>query len=311
MKQRVGSVSIAVTARSWTQRFAFVLLILLSFGIMLVGKADTMVVSRARTLLIDLIAPVMDAASRPIASAKEAASTVQELIALKQENTRLADENKTLLEWQSIGRELQSQNAALRDLLKFTPDPRASYVTAPVIADASSSYVRSLIVLAGQSDGVVKGQAAISGAGLVGRVLEVGRRASRVLLLTDISARVPVVIERTRDQAVLAGNNSDNPELQYLPRDVDIKVGDRIVTSGVYRDLRRRRQLSGRPAGRRSGAGRRPYPGAALCAARPDGIHPAGRLQPARHPDAGPSASTPRRPRMGPSPGLGKLPRAQ
>jgi rod shape-determining protein MreC len=207
--------------------------VLLSFGVMLVGKADTVVVSRARMLLIDLIAPVMDAASRPIASAKEAAGTVQELVALKQENARLAEENQTLLEWQSIGRELQSQNAALRDLLKFTPDPRASYVTAPVIADASSSYVRSLIVLAGQNDGVVKGQAAITGAGLVGRVLEVGKRASRVLLLTDISARVPVVIERTRDQAVLSGNNSDNPELQYLPRDVDIKVGDRIVTSGV------------------------------------------------------------------------------
>ena len=90
MKQRVGSVSIAVAARSWTQRFAFVLLVLLSFGIMLVGKADTVVVSRARTLLIDLIAPVMDAASRPIASAKEAASSVQELVALKQENARLA-----------------------------------------------------------------------------------------------------------------------------------------------------------------------------------------------------------------------------
>jgi rod shape-determining protein MreC len=200
---------------------------------MLVGKADTVVVSRARTLLIDLIAPVMDAASRPIASAKEAANSVQELIALKQENARLAEENQTLLEWQSIGRELQSQNAALRDLLKFTPDPRSSYIAAPVIADTSSSYVRSLIVLAGEGDGVIKGQAAITGAGLVGRVLEVGRRASRVLLLTDISARVPVVIERTRDQAVLAGNNSDNPELQYLPRDVDIKVGDRIVTSGV------------------------------------------------------------------------------
>jgi len=233
VKQRVGSVSVTVAARNWTQRFAFVLLITLAFGIMLVGKADTVVVSRARTLLIDLIAPVMDAASRPIASAKQAANTVQELVALQQENARLADENKTLLEWQSIGRELQSQNAALRDLLKFTPDPRASYIAAPVIADTSSSYVRSLIVLAGQNDGVVKGQAAITGAGLVGRVLEVGRRASRVLLLTDISARVPVIIERTRDQAVLAGNNSDNPELQYLPRDVDIKVGDRIVSSGV------------------------------------------------------------------------------
>ncbi|HVM84293.1 MAG TPA: rod shape-determining protein MreC [Candidatus Binatia bacterium] len=233
MKQRVGSVSIAVAARHWTQRFAFVLLVTFAFGVMLVGKADTVVISRARTLLIDLIAPVMDAASRPIASARDAADQVQELISLKEENARLAHENQTLLEWQTVGRELQSQNASLRDLLRFTPDPRATYVTAPVIADTSSSYVRSLIVLAGESDGVVKGQAAITGVGLVGRVLEVGKRASRVLLLTDISARVPVIIERTRDQAVLAGNNSDNPELRYLPRDVDIKAGDRIVTSGI------------------------------------------------------------------------------
>ncbi|HVO00767.1 MAG TPA: rod shape-determining protein MreC [Candidatus Cybelea sp.] len=233
MKQRVGSVSLAVAARTWTQKFAFVLLVMTAFGMMLVGKADTLVVSRARTLLIDLVAPIMDAASRPIASARDAADQVQQLIQLKQENERLVHENQTLLEWQTIGRELQSQNAALRDMLKFTPDARATYVTAPVIADTSSGYVRSLIVLAGAQDGVVKGQAAITGAGLVGRVLEVGRRASRVLLLTDFSARVPVVVERTRDQAVLAGNNSDNPELRYLPRDVDIKAGDRIVTSGV------------------------------------------------------------------------------
>ena len=233
MKQRVGSVSIAVAARQWTQRFAFVLLVAMAFGAMLIGKADTVVVSRVRTLVMDMIAPVMDAASRPIASAKDVANQVQELIQLKQENARLQHENQTLLEWQTVGRELESQNAALRELLKFTPDPRATYVTAPVIADTSSSYVRSLIVLAGQSDGVVKGQAAITGAGLAGRVLEVGQRASRVLLLTDISARVPVIIERTRDQAVLAGNNSDHPELKYLPRDVDIKVGDRIVTSGI------------------------------------------------------------------------------
>lgn len=233
MKQRVGSVSLAVAARTWTQKFAFVLLTALAFGIMLIGKADTVVVSRARTVVIDMLAPVMHAASRPIASAKDVANQVQDLVALKDENARLQSENHTLLEWQTVGRELQSQNTALRDLLKFTPDPRATYVTAPVIADTSSSYVRSLIVLAGSGDGVVKGQAAITGAGLAGRVLEVGQRASRILLLTDISARVPVIVERTRDQAVLSGNNSENPELQYLPRDVDIKVGDRIVTSGV------------------------------------------------------------------------------
>jgi rod shape-determining protein MreC len=224
---------LAVAARNWTQKFAFVLLTAIAFGIMLIGKADTVVISRARTVVIDMLAPVMNAASRPIASAKDVADQVQELMALKEENARLQHENQTLLEWQTVGRDLQSQNAALRELLKFTPDPRATYVTAPVIADTSSSYVRSLIVLAGAGDGVVKGQAAITGAGLAGRVLEVGQRASRVLLLTDISARIPVVIERTRDQAVLAGNNSENPELRYLPRDVDIKVGDRVVSSGI------------------------------------------------------------------------------
>ena len=65
-----------------------------------------------------------------------------------------------------------------------------------------------------------------------GRVLEVGERSARILLITDINARVPVVAERSRDQAVLAGRNSDLPELFYLSRASDIKIGDRIVTSG-------------------------------------------------------------------------------
>jgi rod shape-determining protein MreC len=89
-----------------------------------------------------------------------------------------------------------------------------------------------LIVLGGSRAGVAKGQAAVTGAGLAGRVLEVGERSARILLITDINARVPVVAERSRDQAVLAGRNSDLPEILYLSRDSDVKVGDRLVTSG-------------------------------------------------------------------------------
>jgi rod shape-determining protein MreC len=90
-----------------------------------------------------------------------------------------------------------------------------------------------VIALAGRDDGVVKGQAAMAGNGLVGRVQDVGDRVSRVMLLTDINSRLPILIERTRDQAVLAGNNSDLPDINYLPRDADIKIGDHVVTSGV------------------------------------------------------------------------------
>ncbi len=233
MRQRVGTIGVATQPRSWTHRFTFVLLVAAAFGFMLIGKADTIVIAKARATLIDAIAPLMEAVARPIGTARAIATDVQEYFSLKAENATLLKQNESLLEWKKAARELQAQNASLRELLHLAPDPKATYVTAPVIADASSSFVRSIIVMAGAKDRVVKGQAAMTGAGLAGRVLEVGERASRVLLLTDINARAPVLIERTRDQAVLAGNNSDFPELRYLPRDVDIKVGDRIVTSGI------------------------------------------------------------------------------
>lgn len=232
MNKRTGAIGTATIARSWTHRFTFALLIACAFGLMLIGKPDSVLVSQARMMAIDLAAPVINAISRPIDAARETAGDVRDYLALKAENESLRLQNEALVEWQRVARELQAENANLRNLLEFQPGPRATFITAPVVADTSSSFVRSLIVLAGSDAGVAKGQAAITGAGLAGRVLEVGGRSARILLLTDINARVPVVAERSRDQAVLAGRNSELPELLYLPRDSDLKVGDRLVTSG-------------------------------------------------------------------------------
>jgi rod shape-determining protein MreC len=127
---------------------------------------------------------------------------------------------------------LAAENAGLRELSNFSAAPAAGQITARVIADSSNAFVRSLLVLAGEPDGVVKGQAAVTGQGLVGRVTAVGERASRVLLVTDINSRIPVRIDRTRERAVLAGNNSSSPALIYLPPETGVQVGDRIVTSG-------------------------------------------------------------------------------
>ncbi|MBI2254344.1 MAG: rod shape-determining protein MreC [Proteobacteria bacterium] len=232
MNKRMGSIGAAAATRSWTHRFTFVLLVAFAFGLMLIGKPDSIIVSRLRMAVMDVTAPLINAVSRPIDAARETASDVQDYFALKAENEALKRQNDTLMEWQRVARELQAENASLRELLNFQMGPKVSFVTASVVADASSSFVRSLIVLGGTKAGVAKGQAAMTGAGLAGRVLEVGERSARILLITDINARVPVVAERSRDQAVLAGRNSDMPELLYLSRDNDVKVGDRIVTSG-------------------------------------------------------------------------------
>jgi rod shape-determining protein MreC len=79
---------------------------------------------------------------------------------------------------------------------------------------------------------VARGQAALTAEGLVGRVSEIGSRAARILLITDLNSRVPVVVDGTRQRAILAGDNSARPSLRYVDAGGTMRIGDRIVTSG-------------------------------------------------------------------------------
>ena len=151
---------------------------------------------------------------------------------LRGENERLRRENEVLLKWQQAALRLDAENRSLRSLLDYVPEPAARFVTARVVADPGGAFVRTLVVTAGRRDGVQRGQAAIAGQGLIGRVVEVGEWSSRVLLITDLNARIPVVVEPSRHRAILGGDNRDQPELLYMPADVPVTVGDRVSTSG-------------------------------------------------------------------------------
>jgi rod shape-determining protein MreC len=233
VKQRSSAIGATSSLKVWFQRFSFVLLTIAAFGVLLIGKADTVMLTSLRIWIADKVGPILHVVSAPVETARETASDVQSYFSLKQQVEVLTRENQALRDWEQQARTLKAENESLRALLNVAPSPRVSFISAPVIADASSGFVRGVIALAGRQQGVVKGQAAMVGNGMVGRVQDVGERVSRIMLLTDINSRLPVLIERTRDQAVLAGNNSDQPDVNYLPRDADIKVGDHVVTSGI------------------------------------------------------------------------------
>jgi len=170
---------------------------------------------------------------QPIEASRRMAQTVGELVALRAENVRLREQNERLLEWQSAARQLALENASLRQVLNAeVEDQRPTAVTARVVADAGGPFVQTVLVNAGSDQGVAKGMAAVNERGLAGRVIEVGRRSARVLLLTDFNSRVPVMVEPSRDQAILAGDNSREPGLVFLPLNPRLSVGDRVVTSG-------------------------------------------------------------------------------
>jgi rod shape-determining protein MreC len=218
--------------RATLQRATAPLLIALSIAVIMIGKADQSIFASLRTTLSDDAAPVLDLLSRPLGLAAAAVDNVRGVIMLYQDNLRLQRDNTRLLQWQQVAQKLSEDNNQLRALLKVVPDGAVSYTTARVIADAGGGFVRSVMVDAGAEAGLARGQAAIAGGGLVGRLTDVGSRAARILLISDLNSRIPVSIGGAHARAVLAGDNSERLRLLYAGDADVLHVGDRVVTSG-------------------------------------------------------------------------------
>jgi len=225
-------VGVVLPVKVWAQRFAFGLLVASAFTLMLLSKAETVLIERSQTAVVDAVTPLLEVLSQPAQSVGNAIEEVNGLFLLNAENARLKRENALLLGWQNEARRLQMELDALRSQLSIAADPIPRAIGARVIADTAGAFVRSVVVNAGTQDRLLRGQAAVTVDGLVGRVAAVGRRSARILLLTDLNSRVPVVVQSTGDRAVLSGNNSARPKLTYLPRDSAVSPGDRILTSG-------------------------------------------------------------------------------
>jgi len=207
-------------------------LILLALTLMALHHANTLPVERLRVAMMDAAAPALTAVSAPLSSFVEQIDGVTTMRTLKAENIRLKEENIKLQQWYESALRLQAENQSFRELLNVKADPDLNFVTARVISDAGGSFVKSVLLPVGSLDKVQKGNAVMSGHSLVGRVTEVGQRSSRVLLITDLNSRIPVIIQNTRTKAILAGKNQDLIKLERLPPDSGMIIGTRVVTSG-------------------------------------------------------------------------------
>ncbi|UCH73637.1 MAG: rod shape-determining protein MreC [Rhodospirillales bacterium] len=218
--------------RNSAQRSTFALFLLLAAGIMLIGKADPTLYERSRMAVTDFATPILDTVSHPVAAGGEFIIDLKLLYAAHEENRALREENERLLRWRAVAESLESENARLRGMLNFAPDAPARYITGRVIGDSGGAFLRSVLVNIGHRDGVRKGAAAVEDSGLMGRVAEVGERSSRILLVSDLNSRIPVLVGESRERAILAGDNSDRPKLAYLPAEISIAPGDLVITSG-------------------------------------------------------------------------------
>lgn len=223
---------IAQPVKTLAQRFAFVAGMLGAVGLIVLGRVDVSTVESARQQVVDAAAPILDALSQPVVTVNRLIQEGREILNVRSENAALRADRDRLMQWQAAARRLETENRILKGLLNFQPGPAVNFVSARVVADTGGAFVHSLILTTGTDAGVRKGQAVVTGDGLIGRVASVGKLAARLLLITDLNSRIPVVIESTRVRAIMAGNNTNRPKLIHLPTGAVISKGDRVVTSG-------------------------------------------------------------------------------
>jgi rod shape-determining protein MreC len=134
--------------------------------------------------------------------------------------------------WKEAALQLEQENAKLLDLNNVRLDPNLTFVTGVVLAVSGSPFRHSVLLYMGARDGIRAGWATMDGRGGVGRISGVGADTARVLLLTDTSSRIPVTIQPSGLRAILVGDNTLGPPIEFIENADLIRPGDRIVTSG-------------------------------------------------------------------------------
>lgn len=214
------------------RRVLVAILVLVLLGLFLLWRIDSPRVERFRAALVDRVLPSMDWALVPVTHAADMIDQFQSYASLYEQNQELRRELQQMKAWKEAALQLEQKNARLLDLNQVRLDPKLTHVTGQVLADSGSPFRQSVLINVGSRDGILDGWATMDGIGLVGRVSGVGTRSARVILLTDTNSRIPVTVQPSGQKALLSGDNSSLPPLEFLEKPDEVRPGDRVVSSG-------------------------------------------------------------------------------
>lgn len=208
-----------------------VLIFLLLAGFLL-SRIDNPRVERFRVVLVDRFYPSFEWALVPVTSLTRMVADFQSYTRVYEQNQELRRELQRMKGWREAALQLEQKNAQLLALNNVKLNPRLSFITGEIMTDSGGPFSQSALVNIGRQDDVRDGSAAVDGLGLVGRLAGVGERTARILFLSDVSSSVPVIIIPSGRRAIVRGDNSIVPPLDFLDSETGVQAGSRVMTSG-------------------------------------------------------------------------------
>ena len=220
---------------TWTAGVAVIIAAVIGVALLLGDRRETLQIQAygvTKNVVDTLSAPVSNTLATPGRWTGNVFDLARDYVFAGSQNRQLREDVNNLRLWQDKAIAAENENQRLRAVLGLKTDPPIPMVTAHVIADSRGPFADTRLADAGRGQGVTPGNPVMSERGLVGRVIGVGHDVSRILMLTDIASRTPVLIDRTNARAILSGDGGPNPKLAYMRGQDPVKVGDRVLTSG-------------------------------------------------------------------------------
>jgi len=214
------------------RRIANVCLIVFSFSLMFLGKADIAALRNARMGANDFLAPIVDLISAPARGVATMVTGIRTVASLRAENVRLQAENELLKRWRRRAEILESENRQLRSVTGAVAPENRVPLTARAVTAPGGSFAHTVLISNGLDDGIRAGNPVVTADGLVGLVVDVGKAYSRVLMISDINARIPVILASSSWPGLTIGQNGAHLELAFLPDEAKPQVGELVLTSG-------------------------------------------------------------------------------
>ena len=215
------------------QKFSLLALIIASVILLSLESINSKSLNFVRSAIKDMIYRTSFIASIPGNTISPMFTTIQSHFKIFEQYEIVKLELQQLKNQQNQIAYLKTENDKLKKVIEDTDIYNYESIISKVLVDKESPFLKSVILNKGFNSGLKKGMPVLKGPYFVGRITEVNYLSSRVLLISDLNSKIPVLIEPMGYQAIMSGTGDDLALLDFLPKNHQLEVGNLVYTSGT------------------------------------------------------------------------------